>query len=78
MMDVARNKFAADEQVVFQNADATALPFADASFDAVICQFGIMFFDRDKGFREVYRTLKPGGRYLFGCGIRSATIPLPV
>lgn len=65
MMEVARQKFKAGEQVVFQNADATALPFDDGSFDAVICQFGIMFFDRDKGFREVYRTLKPGGRYLF-------------
>jgi len=65
MMEVARQKFKAGEQVVFQNADATALSFDDGSFDAVICQFGIMFFDRDKGFREVYRTLKPGGRYLF-------------
>jgi len=65
MMEVARSKFLPEEQVTFQNADATALPFADAVFDAVVCQFGIMFFDRDKGFREVYRTLKPGGRYLF-------------
>ncbi len=65
MMDVARQKFQPNEQVSFQNADATALPFDDETFDAVVCQFGIMFFDRDKGFREVYRTLKPGGRYLF-------------
>src|SRR5574343_648913 len=65
MMDVARQKFQPGEQVIFQNADATALPFDDETFDAVVCQFGIMFFNRDKGFREVYRTLKPGGRYLF-------------
>lgn len=65
MMDVARQKFQPGEQVIFQNADATVLPFADESFDAVICQFGIMFFDRDKAFREVYRTLKSDGRYLF-------------
>jgi len=65
MMDVARKKFRPDERITFQNADATALPFANEAFDAVVCQFGIMFFDRDKGFREVYRTLKPGGRYLF-------------
>ncbi len=65
MMDVARKKFHLEERVSFQNADATALPFADAAFDVVVCQFGIMFFDRDKGFREVFRTLKPGGRYLF-------------
>ncbi len=65
MMDVARRKFTADEQVVFQNVDAIALPFADEAFDAVVCQFGVMFFDRDKGFREVHRVLKPNGRYLF-------------
>ncbi|WP_431065381.1 class I SAM-dependent methyltransferase [Methylotuvimicrobium sp.] len=65
MMDVARQKFHPGEQVTFQNVDATALPFDDEAFDAVVCQFGIMFFDRNKGFREVYRTLKPGGRYLF-------------
>jgi len=64
-MGVARQKFQSGEQVIFQNADATALPFAEESFDSVVCQFGIMFFDRDKGFREVYRTLNPGGRYLF-------------
>ncbi len=65
MLDVARQKFQPGECVTFQNADATALPFANETFDAVVCQFGIMFFDREKGFREVYRTLKPGGRYLF-------------
>lgn len=65
MLDVAKQKFQPDEQVIFQNADATALPFDDETFDAIVCQFGIMFFDREKGFREVYRTLKPKGRYLF-------------
>ena len=65
MMDVARAKFQPSEQVTFLNADATALPFDDNNFDAVVCQFGIMFFDKAKGFSEVYRTLKPGGRYLF-------------
>jgi len=44
MLEVARAKFRAGEQVEFQPADATALPFADGSFDAVMCQFGIMFF----------------------------------
>jgi ubiquinone/menaquinone biosynthesis C-methylase UbiE len=65
MMDLAQQKFNPYEQVIFQNADATALPFKDEAFDAAVCQFGIMFFDRDKGFREVYRILKPGGHYLF-------------
>ena len=65
MMELARQKFSSDEKVTFQNADATALPFDDENFDAVVCQFGIMFFDWKKGFHEVYRTLKPNGHYLF-------------
>lgn len=54
------------ERVHFQQADATALPFPDQSFDVVVCQFGIMFFpDRVAGMREARRVLKPGGRFLF-------------
>ena len=42
------------------------LPFADESFDLVACQFGVMFFpDKHRGYTEVLRVLKPGGRYLF-------------
>ncbi|MBI1775638.1 MAG: methyltransferase domain-containing protein [Proteobacteria bacterium] len=66
MVEVARGKFRAGEKVELKQADATQLPFADASFDAVICQFGVMFFpDKDKSYREVQRVLAPGGRYLF-------------
>ena len=66
MLDVARTKFRAGEQVEFQPADAMALPFADGSFDTVVFQFGVMFFpDKDQSYREVYRVLTPGGRYLF-------------
>lgn len=65
MIDVARAKFLPHEQVTFQVADAVALPFDDEAFDAVVCQFGVMFFDREAGFREVQRTLRHGGRYLF-------------
>jgi SAM-dependent methyltransferase len=66
MLEVARQKFHPDEAVEFQPADATALPFPDASFDAVVCQFGVMFFpDKDKGYREAHRVLVGGGRYLF-------------
>jgi SAM-dependent methyltransferase len=65
MLDVARGKFRSGEQVGFQPADATALPFADQSFDAVVCQFGLMFFpDKAKSFAEAYRVLASGGRYL--------------
>ena len=66
MLDVARAKFQPAEDVVFQAADALDLPFGDASFDAVVCQFGIMFYpDRDQANREAFRVLKPGGHYLF-------------
>lgn len=66
MLEVASAKFREDEPITFQPADAMALPFPDASFDAVVCQFGVMFFpDKDKSYREVHRVLAPGGHYLF-------------
>lgn len=65
MMDVARAKFRPHEQVTFQIADAVSLPFNNEAFDAVVCQFGVMFFDKESAFREVHRTLRQGGRYLF-------------
>jgi ubiquinone/menaquinone biosynthesis C-methylase UbiE len=65
MLDIARTKFRRGEQVGFQPADAVALPFADASFDAIVCQFGVMFFpDKAKSFSEACRVLAPGGRYV--------------
>jgi SAM-dependent methyltransferase len=52
--------------VEFRKADALALPFDNQSFDAVVCQFGVMFFpDRVSAFREAHRVLKPGGRFAF-------------
>jgi SAM-dependent methyltransferase len=66
MLDIARGKFAGGEKVEFRRADATALPFADEAFDAVACQFGVMFFaDKAKAYREVHRVLAPGGTYHF-------------
>ncbi|MFN2606858.1 MAG: class I SAM-dependent methyltransferase [Acidimicrobiales bacterium] len=45
-------------------ADAVMLPFRDAGFDAVVCQFGVMFFsDRTRAFAEVRRVLIPGGAF---------------
>jgi len=45
--------------------DGQALPYSDEIFDAAFSMFGLMFFpDRDKGYAEIYRTLKPGGKIL--------------
>jgi len=66
MLTIAKGKFRDGEAVSFQPADALALPFADGSFDAIVCQFGVMFYpDKDKGYREALRVLAPGGRYFF-------------
>lgn len=51
--------------VAWQPADAQALPFDDAAFDAVVCQFGVMFLpDKVRGFAEARRVLAPGGQLL--------------
>jgi len=52
--------------VTWRQADAMSLPFGDGSFDAVVCQFGVMFFpDRAAAFAETRRVLRPGGTFLF-------------
>ena len=52
--------------VSWQRVDAQSLPFPDQTFDAVICQFGVMFFpDKQKAYREARRVLKTGGRFIF-------------
>jgi ubiquinone/menaquinone biosynthesis C-methylase UbiE len=50
----------------WQRADAQQLPFDDATFDAVVCQFGVMFFpDKAQAFAEAARVLTPSGRMIF-------------
>jgi SAM-dependent methyltransferase len=52
--------------VEWRQADAMALPFPDGSFDAVVCQFGVMFFpDKPKAYAEARRVLRPGGVFIF-------------
>lgn len=66
MLDMAKAKFAADEAIEFQQADALSLPFRDGMFDVVVCQFGVMFFpDKPTSYKEVHRVLAPGGSYIF-------------
>ena len=66
MLDHARSRLAADGRIAWRQADALALPFEDRQFDAVACQFGVMFFpDKIKGYREARRVLKPGGHFFF-------------
>ncbi|MBD2748702.1 methyltransferase domain-containing protein [Microvirga sp. BT688] len=65
MLDHAQSRLRAPN-VRWLQADAQALPFDNGSFDAVVCQFGVMFFpDKLSGYREALRVLKPGGRFLF-------------
>ncbi len=66
MLDHAAGRQTADGRIEWRQADALALPFADASYDVVICQYGAMFFpDRSKGYAEAKRVLKGSGRYIF-------------
>lgn len=66
MLVHGRKKVAAqklDDRITLQQADSAALPFADASFDAITVAFGVRNFeDLERGIREMVRVLKPNGR----------------
>jgi SAM-dependent methyltransferase len=52
--------------VEWRQADAMQLPFQDELFDAVVCQFGVMFFpNKSQAFAEARRVLRPGGVFIF-------------
>src|SRR5450432_3073033 len=54
MLDMA-SEVGTRRPVEWRQADAMDLPFADGTFDAVICQFGVMFFpDKPKAFSEAH------------------------
>ena len=66
MLEIAREKAIAKELTNIETVicDASDLPFENGSFDAVSCRFGFMFFpDIQLAANEIYRVLKPGGRF---------------
>src|SRR3984885_13347856 len=66
MLDYAATRQGSDSRIEWRQADALDLPFEDASFDVVCCQFGVMFFpNRGAGYAEARRVLRPGGRFVF-------------
>lgn len=76
MLDVAARRLGSDI-VRYVAADAQQLPFDDASFDLVVCQFGAMFFpDRVRAHSEAHRLLSDGGHYLLAIWDRIETSPL--
>lgn len=65
MLGFARERLA-DPRLEWRQADATSLPFDDDAFDAVVCQFGAMFFpDKPAAFAEARRVLREGGTFVF-------------
>src|SRR4051812_37077043 len=66
MLAVAKQKLKGKKNLTFKAADAMKLPYADESFDMVICQFGLMFFaNKEKGVKELWRVLKKDGAFIF-------------
>ncbi len=65
MLRIGRQKverLGLSERVVLRKGDAEKLPFSDAQFDAVLVAFGVRNFENlDRGLRESYRVLRPGG-----------------
>jgi SAM-dependent methyltransferase len=65
MLDLAA-RIGTSRPVEWRQADATELPFEEAQFDAVVCQFGVMFVsDKPQMFSEARRVLRSGGVLLF-------------
>jgi len=64
LLEAGRLRAVAEGHAIkFQEADAENLPFANASFDAVLSTFGVMFTpDQDKAAAELVRVCKPGGK----------------
>lgn len=73
MLDYAAARQPGDHRIAWRQADGSMLPFEDAMFDAVACQFGAMFFpDKIRAYREARRVLRPGGHFMFNVWDRIA------
>ena len=71
MLAHARSSVPASARLQWQVADAAALPFAAGFFDAVACQFGLMFVpDKALAFREARRVMRSGGQLFFNVWCR--------
>jgi SAM-dependent methyltransferase len=74
----ARTRLPGPGDAKYRTADGTSLPFESRSFDAVVCQFGVVFFaDKAAGAQEAFRVLAPGGVYLFNMWDAFERNPLP-
>ena len=77
MLEVAKQNVRS-ERVTFEQANAEELPYPDASFDLVLCQFGAMFFpDKVRAGREARRVLRQGGHYVVVTFDRLELNPVP-
>lgn len=66
MLNVAREQVAGDPRVTYQAMDACELTYSEGAFDAIACQYGLMFFpDKVKAMSHARRVLAPGGHYVF-------------
>lgn len=71
MVDFAKSKAPTSPRLEWRVADAASLPFPDTRFDALVCQFGLMFVpDKTAAFREARRVLRAGGTFLFSVWCR--------
>jgi ubiquinone/menaquinone biosynthesis C-methylase UbiE len=85
MVAKARERLGDAPNVALSVEDGEALPFPDESFDAVLCNLGLLFFpDPVRGLMEFRRVLRPGGRVAVSrspkrqnCGHSSTRLALP-
>jgi SAM-dependent methyltransferase len=63
MLQIAKSK---STQITWDRAPAESLPYEDSSFDRVLCQFSLMYFEnQEKALREMMRVLRPNGLLVF-------------